>query len=141
MTSKKVTKNFRYPCLPKRGSKFHNFTNSYLRGPPVANFLTLYNSGSDQLSNELATILWPFLPGASQAWGPPASGHPNTLQLRHCFDTHILILPVSATCYSSTAIYIIYIDAERVIWMRSESSELAYTGKSQKYPPICMAKY
>jgi hypothetical protein len=99
MTSKKVTKNFRYPCLPKRGSKFHNFTNSYLRGPPVANFLTLYNSGSDQLSNELATILWPFLPGASQAWGPPASGHPNTLQLRHCFDTHILILPVSATCY------------------------------------------
>ena len=98
-------------------------------------------SAVTNLPNVLATILWPFLPGASQAWGPPASGHPNTLQLRHCFDTHILILPVSATCYSSTAIYIIYIDAERVIWMRSESSELAYTGKSQKYPPICMAKY
>ena len=37
---------------------------------------------------------------------------------------HILILPVSATCsYSST---VIYPDEERVIWMRSQDSELAY---------------
>ena len=38
-------------------------------------------------------------------------------------NMHILILPVSATCYSSNAIYP---DAERVIWMRSANSELAY---------------
>jgi hypothetical protein len=29
--------------------------------------------------NVLATILCPFLHRAPEAWGPPASGHPNTL--------------------------------------------------------------
>jgi hypothetical protein len=84
MTSKKVTKNFRYPCLPKRGSKFHNFTNSYLRGPPVANFLTLYNSGSDQFSqctsNNFVAIFARGLPGvgAPRFW---ASKHPPVTPL------------------------------------------------------------
>ena len=36
---------------------------------------------------------------------------------------HILIFPVPATCYISTANYL---DAERVIWMRNGNSELAY---------------
>ena len=35
-------------------------------------------------------------------------------------DMHILILP--ASCYSSTTIY-----PERVMWMRSRNSELAYS--------------
>ena len=43
ITSKKGPKNFPHPCLLKKGSKFHNFTNSCFRGPPVANFLALYN--------------------------------------------------------------------------------------------------
>ena len=34
----------------KRGSKFQNFTNSCFWGPPVANFLTLYNWGSGQFA-------------------------------------------------------------------------------------------
>ncbi len=40
---------------------------------------------------------------------------------------HILILPVSATCYSSTAIYP---DAKRVIWMRSDNFKLAHSRRN-----------
>jgi hypothetical protein len=43
MTSKKVTNIFPNLRLPKEGSKFYNFNNPYFWGPPVANFLTLYN--------------------------------------------------------------------------------------------------
>ena len=39
------------------------------------------------------------------------------------FGMHILIFPIPATCYISTANYL---DAERVIWMRSGNSESAY---------------
>jgi hypothetical protein len=54
---------------PKKGST----TNPCFWGWPVANFLTLYNWGSDQ-----------FAQCNPQAWGSPATDHTNTPRLRHC---------------------------------------------------------
>jgi hypothetical protein len=74
MTCKKSQKNFSLSMSTKKGSKFHNFTNSCFWGPPVANFLTLYNWARANFPNVLAEILWSFLPGAPQAWGPSFLG-------------------------------------------------------------------
>jgi hypothetical protein len=67
----------------KRGSKFHNFTNSCFWGPPVANFLTLYKWGSGQFSQCTSKKILLIFAGGGAGGVAPASGHPNTLRVPH----------------------------------------------------------
>jgi hypothetical protein len=74
-------KNNKFFPIPKKGSKFHNFTNSCFWGPPVCKCST--TEAQANFPNVLAEGLWSFLPGVGGGGGGGvvalASGHPNTL--------------------------------------------------------------
>ena len=89
MTCKKESaKIFRIHVHLKRGFKFHNFTNSCFWGLLVANFVTIYNWGSDQFAQCTSKNFMVIFVGGPPGLGPPATEHPNTPRLRHWKYTH-----------------------------------------------------
>ena len=71
---KKVTNIFPYPCQQIKGVQISQFHQFLLLGATRCKF-------ADVLANFMVIFA-----GVGPGVGSPASGHPNTLQLRHCAD-------------------------------------------------------